>query len=178
MGFHIGPNFHVSSDFQIPRFRVPLRAAEWFFILVLIFIYLQISRIREFLGTQNAAKRRFILVLIFMYLQISRISQFRGRLNAAEQFFFFVLIFMFLQNSRIRGFRVALRAAEWFFISVHVFDVFLDQQDSWIQSLKVIKVKVNFYQMSFLYIQFSEIEILGISISQFCLSRKFDVYVL
>ena len=84
MGFHFGPDFHASSDPQIRGFIVVLRAAEWFFILVLIFMYLQISRIREFRGTLNAAKRCFILVLIFMYLQISRISQFRGRLNAAE----------------------------------------------------------------------------------------------
>ena len=33
-----------SSDFQIPRFRVPSKAAEWVFILVLIFMYLQILR--------------------------------------------------------------------------------------------------------------------------------------
>ena len=48
-------------------------------------------------------------------------------------------------------------------LELHVFDVFLDQQDSWIWSLKVKKVKVNFHQMSFLYIQLSEIGILGIS---------------
>ena len=82
MGFHFGPDFHASSDPQIHGFIVVL--IEWFFILVLLFMYLQISRIREFLGALNAAKRCFILVIIFMSLQISRISQFRGRLSAAE----------------------------------------------------------------------------------------------
>ena len=84
MGFHFGPDFHASSDPQIRGFTVVLRAAQWFFILVLIFMYLQISRIRQFLGALNAAKRCFILGLIFIYLQINRISQFRGRLSAAE----------------------------------------------------------------------------------------------
>ena len=84
MVFPFGPDFHVSSDPQIRGFTVVLRAAQWFFILVLIFMYLQISRIREFLGALNAAKRCFILVLIFMHLQISRTSQFKGRSNAAE----------------------------------------------------------------------------------------------
>ena len=68
MGFHIGPDCHVSSDQQIRGFRVALRAAEGFFMLVLIFIYPQISRICEFRGTFSAAKGFFILVLIFMYL--------------------------------------------------------------------------------------------------------------
>ena len=31
MGFHIGPDCHVSSDQQIRGFRVALRAAEGFF---------------------------------------------------------------------------------------------------------------------------------------------------
>ena len=84
MGFHFGPDFHASSDPQIHGFIVVLRAAEWFFILVLLFMYLQISRIQQFLGALNAGKRCFILVIIFMSLQISRISQFRGRLSAAE----------------------------------------------------------------------------------------------
>ena len=68
MGFHIGPDCHESSDQQIRRFRNALRAAEGFFILVLIFINPQISRICEFRGTLSAAKGFFILVLIFMYL--------------------------------------------------------------------------------------------------------------
>ena len=38
--FHFGSDFHVSSDPQIHGFRVPLRAAEWFFNVVLIFKYL------------------------------------------------------------------------------------------------------------------------------------------
>ena len=38
MGFHFGPDFHASSDPQISGFIVVLRAAEWFFILVLIFM--------------------------------------------------------------------------------------------------------------------------------------------
>ena len=84
MDFHFGPHFHALSDPQIRGFIVVLRAAEWFFILVLIFMYLQICRIREILGTLIAVKRCFILLLIFMYHQISRISQFRGRLSAAE----------------------------------------------------------------------------------------------
>ena len=70
MGFHIGPDFHLSSDQHIRGFRVALRAAEGFFILALIFMYLQISRICEFRGTLSAAKGFFTLVLIFMYLQI------------------------------------------------------------------------------------------------------------
>ena len=41
MGFHIVPDFLVSSDQHICVFRVALRAAEGFFILVLIFMYLQ-----------------------------------------------------------------------------------------------------------------------------------------
>ena len=57
MGFHFGADFHASSDPQIHGFIVVLRAAEWFFILVLLFMYLQISRIRQFLGALNAAKR-------------------------------------------------------------------------------------------------------------------------
>ena len=48
MGFHIGPDFHVSSDQHIRGFRVALRAAEGFFILVLIFMYLQILRFADF----------------------------------------------------------------------------------------------------------------------------------
>ena len=47
-GFQFGPDFHVTSDPQIRGFIVVLRAAEWFFILVLLFMYLQISRIRKF----------------------------------------------------------------------------------------------------------------------------------
>ena len=43
IGFHFGPDFNVSSDQQISEFRVALRVAEGFFILVLIFMYLQIS---------------------------------------------------------------------------------------------------------------------------------------
>ena len=86
---------------------------------------------------------------------------------------------MFPQKSRIHGFRVALRAAEWFFILVHVFDVLVCKSAGFTDlESKSDKSKSEFYQMSFLYIQFSEIGILGISISQFCLSRKFDVYVL
>ena len=53
MGFHIGPDFHVSSDQHIRGLRVALRAAEGFFNLVMIFMYLQISRIRQFLGTDQ-----------------------------------------------------------------------------------------------------------------------------
>ena len=41
MVFHFGLDFHVSSDQQIRRFRVALRAAEGFFMSVLIFIYQQ-----------------------------------------------------------------------------------------------------------------------------------------
>ena len=103
MGFHFGPDFHASSDPQIRGFIV-VRAGEWFFLLVLIFMYLQISKIREFRGTLNAAKRCFILVLIFMYLQINRISQFRGTLSAAEYFFLFCADFYVpteQQDSRI-----------------------------------------------------------------------------
>ena len=59
MGFHFGADFHPSSDPQIHGFIVVLRAAEWFFILVLIFMYLQISRIRKFRVTLSAAKRFF-----------------------------------------------------------------------------------------------------------------------
>ena len=51
-----GPDFHVTSDPQICRFRVPLIAAEWVFILVLIFINLQISRIRQSRGTLSVAE--------------------------------------------------------------------------------------------------------------------------
>ena len=43
MGFHIGPDFLVSSDQHICILRVALRAAEGFFILVLIFMYLQMK---------------------------------------------------------------------------------------------------------------------------------------
>ena len=60
MGFHFGPDFLASSDPQIRGFIVALRAAEWFFILVLIFKYLQISRICEFRGALCAAKSFFI----------------------------------------------------------------------------------------------------------------------
>ena len=60
MGFHIGPDFHVSLDQQIRKLRVALRAAEGFFMLVMIFIYPQISRICEFIGTLSAAKGFFI----------------------------------------------------------------------------------------------------------------------
>ena len=93
MGFYFGPAYHVSSDNQIRRFRVALRAAEWFFILVLIFIYLQISRNCQNRGTMSAAEWFFTLVLIFMNLQINRSYEFRGALCAAEWVFFLVLIF-------------------------------------------------------------------------------------
>ena len=45
MGFHIGPDLLVSSDQHniICVLRVALRAAEGFFILVLIFMYLQMK---------------------------------------------------------------------------------------------------------------------------------------
>ena len=92
--------FMFLQNSRICRFRVALRAAEWFFILVLIFMYLQISGIHEFLGTLNAAKRCFILLLIFIYLQISKISQFRGRLSAAEK----VFLCWFLCSFRTEGF--------------------------------------------------------------------------
>ena len=72
----------------------------------------------------------FILVLIFMYLQISRICKFRGTLRAAEWFFFLVLIFMYLQISRIPEFRGILSAAEGMvFLLVADFYVSSDQQD-------------------------------------------------
>ena len=62
---------------------------------------------------------------------------------------------MFLQNSRICRFRVALRAAEWFFISVHVFDVFLDQQDShFLFFYKCDYQKLNSQYQEFLVIPF------------------------
>ena len=62
MGFHFGPDFHASSDPQIHGFTVVLRAAQWFFILVLIFMYLQINRIHDFRGTLIAAECVFIVV--------------------------------------------------------------------------------------------------------------------
>ena len=68
MVFHFGLDFHVSSDQQIRRFRVALRAAEGFSMSVLIFIYPQISRICQIHVTLSAAKGFFILVLIFMCL--------------------------------------------------------------------------------------------------------------
>ena len=88
MSFYFGPAYHVSSDHQIRGFRVALRAAEWFFILVLIFIILQISRICQSRGTLSAAEWFFTLILIFMYLQINRSHEFRGTLSAAEWFFY------------------------------------------------------------------------------------------
>ena len=94
MGFYFGSAYHVSSTHQIRGFRVALRAAEWFFILVLIFINLQISRICQSRGTLSAAEWYFTLVLIFMYFQINRSHVFRGTLSAAEWVFFLVLIFM------------------------------------------------------------------------------------
>ena len=88
MGFHFGPAYHASSDHQICRFRVALRAAKWFSILVLIFINIQISRICLSRGTLSAAEWFFTLVLIFMYLQINRSHEFRGTLSAAEWVFY------------------------------------------------------------------------------------------
>jgi len=41
MVFHFGLDFHVPSDQHICILRVALRVAEGFFILVLIFMYLQ-----------------------------------------------------------------------------------------------------------------------------------------
>ena len=39
MIFHFGPDFmYISSDDQIQGFRVAFREAEWFFLLVLIFM--------------------------------------------------------------------------------------------------------------------------------------------
>ena len=89
MGFYFGHAYHVSSDHQIRGFRVALRAAEWFFILVLIFINLQISRIRQSSGTLSAAEWFLTLVLISMYLQINRSHEFRGPLSAAEWVFLY-----------------------------------------------------------------------------------------
>ena len=89
MGFYFGPAYHVSSDHQIRGFRVALRAAEWFFILVLIFINLQISRICQSSGTLSAAEWFLTLVLISMYLQINRSHEFRGPLSAAEWVFLY-----------------------------------------------------------------------------------------
>ena len=66
--FHFGPAFHVSSNFQI----FTLSAAKGFFILILIFKHLWISRISRFWVTLRAVEWFFILVLIFMYLQILR----------------------------------------------------------------------------------------------------------
>ena len=43
MGFHIGSDILVSSDQHICTLRVVLRAAEVFFILVLIFMYLKMK---------------------------------------------------------------------------------------------------------------------------------------
>ena len=88
MGFYFGLTYHVSSDHQIREFRVALRAAEWFFILVLIFVILKISRICQSRGTLSAAEWFFALVLIFMYLQINRSHEFRGTLSAAEWVFY------------------------------------------------------------------------------------------
>ena len=117
----------------------------FFYNLVVISMYLQISRICKFRGTLSAAKRFFTLVLIFMYLQIfkfpdlefheeqlngfsfwSRFSCiFRSSdswiyscvLREAECFFLLVLIFMYLQISRIRK----LNAAKRCFILVLIF---------------------------------------------------------
>ena len=88
MGFYFGPAYQVSSDHQIRGFRVALRAAEWFFILVLIFINLQICRICKSRGTLSAAEWFFTLVLIFRYLQINRSHEFSGALSAAEWVFY------------------------------------------------------------------------------------------
>ena len=74
MVFHFGSDFHVSSDQQIRRFRVALTAAEGFFMLVLLFIYPQISRICRFGVTLRAVEWFSILVLIFMYLKILRFT--------------------------------------------------------------------------------------------------------
>ena len=57
---------------MIYRVGVTSRAVEWFFILFLIFMYLQICRICRFGVTLRAVEWFFILVLIFMYLQIRR----------------------------------------------------------------------------------------------------------
>ena len=92
MGFYFGRAYHASSDHQIRRFSVALRAAECFFILVLIFINLQISRICQSRGTLSAAEWFFTLVLIFMYLQINRSNEFRGTLSAAEWVFMLILM--------------------------------------------------------------------------------------
>ena len=100
MGFYFGPAYHVSSDNQIRRFRVALRAAEWFFILVLIFIYLQISRNCQNKGTLSEAEWFFTLVLIFIYFQINWSYEFRGELCAAEWVFFLVLIFYVSSNQQ------------------------------------------------------------------------------
>ena len=60
MGFHIGPDFHVSSDQHICVLRVALRAAEGFFILVLIFMYPQIKKQEKQLGCYNNAWIKFL----------------------------------------------------------------------------------------------------------------------
>ena len=73
--------------------QVTLSAAEWFFNLVLIFIYLLISRICKSRGTLSSAKWFFFLGLISMYLQIRRICRLRVALWVAEWFYILVLIF-------------------------------------------------------------------------------------
>ena len=60
MGFHFSPDFHAYSDPQIRGFIVVLRAAEWFFTLVLIFMIFRSAGFLNF----YAAKRCFILFLI------------------------------------------------------------------------------------------------------------------
>ena len=73
MIFHFGHDFHVSLGPQICRFRLPLRAAEQVSTLVLIFMFLQISKFADRVPWR-AAEWVFILVLIVMYLQISRFA--------------------------------------------------------------------------------------------------------
>ena len=62
----------------------------------------------------------FILVLIFMYLQISRIPEFRGILSAAEGMVFLFVADLYVSSDQqdLRISRVALRASEWCFILV------------------------------------------------------------
>ena len=106
--------FNVSLDQQDSRICVALRAAEWSFIFVLIFMYLQSSKFAD-LELHWEQLKCFICLKIFHFgpdfhvsldRQIFRvfhfgsdfhIPRFRVPLRAAELVFILVLIFMHLQ---------------------------------------------------------------------------------
>ena len=128
-----------SCIFRFAGFGVTLIAVEWFFVLVLIFMYLQIRRFR----------------VPWMGLHIGP-------------------DFLVSSDQHICVLRVALRAAEGFFILVLIPNS--GSRKNFILSSQILVLShFILYQMWLSDKEFLVLGILGILVSQFCISHKLDV---